>query len=54
MCSFCYFSFNESSLNRTIIAGSDLKIKLYPKDKYDNQIKDSLFDKKEFLKKIKK
>ena len=42
-----HFTFNESSLIPTT-AGSDLKIKLYPKDKYDNQIKDSLFDKREF------
>jgi len=43
-----HFSFNESSLDNPITAGSDLKIKLYPKDKYDNQIKDNLFDKREF------
>ena len=42
-----HFTFNESSLIPTV-AGSDLKIKLYPKDKYGNQIKDSLFDNKEF------
>ena len=42
-----HFSFDESSLNPTT-AGLDVIIKLYPKDKYDNQIKDSLFDKREF------
>jgi hypothetical protein len=42
-----HFSFDESSLNPTT-AGLDIIIKLYPKDKYDNQIKDSLFDKREF------
>ena len=42
-----HFIFNETSLIPTV-AGSDLKIKLYPKDKYGNQIKDSLFDNREF------
>ena len=42
-----HFSLDGSALNQTT-AGSDLKLRLYPKDKYDNQIKDNLFDKREF------
>lgn len=43
---FNHFTLEESTWRTT--AGSDLKIKLYPKDKYGNQIEDSVFDKREF------
>lgn len=46
-----YFSLDESALKPTT-AGSDLKIRLYPRDKYDNLIKDNLFDKENFQKNL--